>query len=371
VTELGGQPNRRRRNQGRLDHPSRAADRVRFPAEFGNRFVVFVDTEEEFDWRLPRSRDSVGTSAIRHLPEFQRLMDAHGIEPTYLIDYPVADAPASAETMAALYGEGRCTIGTQLHPWVNPPFSEEVNTHNSFVGNLPIELEREKLRILTAKIAENTGCHPVVYRAGRYGIGPNSAQLLEEAGYRVDTSVRPHFDYSHEGGPSFLRHDSRPYWAGDNGMLLELPLGAAYTGQLRRYGRFLMGDGRSNSRRIAALARSGMLARVALTPEDMPLDDVKRAIRAMRGDGQRLFSFSFHSPSLAPGHTPYVRTSADLTNFYGWWDKLLSHLDRAGITPASVEEVTAAAWSTRAEPAPLATSAASPLSGSPLTGVGL
>jgi hypothetical protein len=364
VTEDGGQPNRRRRNQGRLDHPSRAADRVRFPAEFGKRFVVFVDTEEEFDWRAPRSRDATGTSAIRHLPEFQRLMDAHGIAPTYLIDYPVADAPASSETLAALYADGHCTIGTQLHPWVNPPFDEEVNNYNSFIGNLPIDLERAKLACLTARIEETTGCRPTVFRAGRYGIGPNTAQLLEEAGYMVDTSVRPHFDYSLEGGPSFLRHDARPYWTGTNGLLLELPLGATYTGQLRRYGRFLLGDGISKSRRIAALARSGMLARVALTPEDMPLDDVKRAISTMLSDGQRLFSFSFHSPSLAPGHTPYVRTSADLTNFYGWWDKLLTHLDREGILAASVDDVVKAAWETREQPAPLATAPHPPLSAS-------
>jgi hypothetical protein len=362
VSDTGGQPNRRQRNQGRLDHPSRAADRVRFSSDFGHKFIVFVDTEEEFDWRAPRSRYAVGISAIRHLPEFQRLMDAHGIAPTYLIDYPVADSAASAETLARLFADGNCTIGTQLHPWVNPPFTEEINNFNSFVGNLPIEAERAKLASLTARIEENTGCRPTVYRAGRYGIGPNTAQLLEAAGYRVDTSVRPHFDYSHEGGPSFLRHDARPYWTGDNGLLLELPLGATFTGQLRRYGRFLMGNGRSNGRRISALARSGMLARVALTPEDMPIDDVKRAISAMRGDGQRVFSFSFHSPSLAPGHTPYVRTSADLTNFYGWWDKLLTHLDRENILPASVEDVVQAAWSTRDTPVPLATGAPSPLS---------
>ena len=345
------QPNRRKRNQGRLDHPSRAADRVRFDPSFGKRFLVFVDTEEEFDWSSPRSRDSISTTTIRHLPEFQELMDAHGIHPTYLIDYPVADNPQSADVLAKMLGEGHCDVGTQLHPWVNPPFDEEVNSFNSFVGNLPIELEREKLGLLTNRIDQAVGRRPIIYRAGRYGIGPNTGVLLAEAGYRVDTSVRPFYDYSHEGGPSFVRHDSRPYWAGPEGLLLELPLGATYTGQLRRYGRFLFGDGRSNSRRIAALARSAMLARIALTPEGMPLDDVKRAIDAMLGDGQRVLSFSFHSPSLAPGHTPYVRTSADLMNFYGWWDKLLNHLHKIGVEPASVDEVVAAAWASRPQQA--------------------
>jgi hypothetical protein len=345
--DIEGQPNRRRKSEGRLDHRSRAADRVRFDSAFGKRFAVFVDAEEEFDWGQPRSRDSTATSAIAYLPEFQRLMDAHGIRPSYLIDYPVADNPASAEVLARMMADGNCEVGTQLHPWVNPPFEEEVITINSFVGNLPIELERAKLAALTNKIEQAVGKRPVLYRAGRYGIGPNTGALLEEAGYKIDTSVRPHFDYSHEGGPNFLRHDAQPYWAGPAGLLLELPLGATYTGQLRRYGRFLYGDGRSGHRKISLLARSGMLSRVALTPEDMPIDDVKRAITWMLRDGCQFFSFSFHSPSLTPGHTPYVRNSADLSQFYGWWDKILDFLASKDIAPVSSGEIIEAAWRVR------------------------
>jgi hypothetical protein len=340
-------PNRRKRNQGRLDHPSRAADRVKFQSTFGTRFVVFVDTEEEFDWRAPRSRDSVSTNTIRHLPEFQEVMIAHGVKPVYMIDYPVADNERAAAVLAEMVASGGCDVGSQLHPWVNPPFDEDVNTLNSYAGNLPVELERAKLTALTDRIEKTIGVRPTVYRAGRYGIGENTGRLLEEAGYRVDTSVRPLFDYSFEGGPSFMKHDPRPYWAGPQGDLLELPLGVTFTGQLRRYGRLLFGDGESHNNRIAALARSGMLARVALTPEGMPLDDVKRAVDHMIKDDLRVLSFSFHSPSLAPGHTPYVRTSADLMNFYGWWDKLLAYLAEIGVVPASIDEVVSAAWSMR------------------------
>ena len=346
-----GKINRRRRNEGRLDHPARAADRVKFPVDFGQRFAVFIDTEEEFDWTQPRSREATATSAIRYLPEFQRLMDAHGICPTYLIDYPVADNPQSAEILSAMLATGNCRVGTQLHAWVNPPYDEEIIPINSFAGNLPIELERAKLVALTQRITNAVGVRPTIYRAGRYGIGPNSAALLEEAGYLVDVSVRPHFDYSNEGGPNFLRHNARPYWAGPSGNLLELPLGVSYTGQLRRYGRLLYGDGQSNGRRLAGLSRAGMLSRVALTPEDMPVDDVKRAIETMLSDGQQFLSFSFHSPSLTPGHTPYVRNSADLTNFYGWWDKVLTFLAARKVLPASVDEILAAAKSTRSKAA--------------------
>lgn len=335
-----GQEERRQQSAGRLDHPARVADRVRFPAEFGRRAIVFVDTEEEFDWTRPRSRDHTATSAIKYLPEFQNLMDAHGFRPCYLIDYPVADNPASAEIMAKLVADGKCDVGTQLHPWVNPPFDEEVNTFNSFAGNLDIGLERAKLDVLTSRIEQATGTRPVVYRAGRYGIGPNTAQLLEEAGYRMDSSVRPHFDYSHEGGPSFRGHDVRPWWAGPGGGLLELPLSVSFTGLLRRYGRWLGGGW---------LSRLARVSRVALTPEDMPFEDVRRAIHAMLRDGTQILSFSFHSPSLAPGHTPYVRTSAQLNEFYDWWDKLFALLQQEGVEPVSVTQILDTAWAARAK----------------------
>jgi hypothetical protein len=347
VTDANGQPNRRVRNQGRLDHPARAADRATLSSAFGARYAVFVDTEEEFDWSQPRSREATSTSAIRYLPQFQALMDAHGICANYMIDYPVAASPESVDVLGKMLAAGNCAIGTQLHPWVNPPFDEEVITYNSFAGNLPIKLERAKLAALTEKIETAFGQRPIMYRAGRYGVGPNTAGMLEDMGYRLDTSVRPHFDYSHEGGPNFTPHDTRLYWAGPKGTLLEAPLSVAFTGQLRRFGRYLFGNGRTRVKMLAGMARSGMLARIALTPEDMPIEDVKTAIRALLADGQQYFSLSFHSPSLTPGHTPYVRNSAELSDFYRWWDKVLSFLAEVGITPVSVDELLREAWDQR------------------------
>ena len=97
----------------------------------------------------------------------------------------------------------------------------------------------------------------------------------------------------------------------------------------------------------AALARAGLLSRVALTPEDMPLHDVMRATRNLLADGAQLLSFSFHSPSVEPGHTPYVRTPQDLKRFNGWWNGLFNFLARRNIRPASIEEVLAAAEESR------------------------
>jgi len=333
--------------RGRIDRPAAPSDRVRLPAALGQRFLVFVDTEEEFDWYAPRRRDATSTRAVAALPEAHRRLSGFGIAPTYLVDYPVARSAEAVALLRPLMEAGECAIGAQLHPWVNPPHEEELTASNSFAGNLPVELERAKLRALTECIAEGFGRAPLVYRAGRYGVGPHSAALLEEAGYRLDVSVRALFDYSDEGGPDFSRRDAFASWAGPAGLLMELPLTAAFTGFARRLGAPLYAAAGRAPRMRGLLARTGALERIALTPEGTPLSDALRAIRTLLDDDVRLLSISFHSPSVEPGHTPYVRDADDLRRFYGWWDGVLDCLARQGVEPIGADELIRAAWAAR------------------------
>jgi hypothetical protein len=317
---------------------------VALPEDFGRKFLLFVDTEEEFDWSLPPDRAATATTAITALPEAHRRFRDHGISPTYLVDYPVADNDACVAILKPLAEAGECAIGAQLHPWVNPPFEELVTPANSFVGNLPCEIEGRKLAALTGRIRSAFGHDPIVYRAGRYGVGPNSAALLEEAGYRLDVSARPLFDYRAEGGPNFLRHPVQPWWAGPNGTLLELPLTSAFTGRRRRAADPLYKAAMRIPFARSALARAGLVNRVALTPEGIPAAEAAEAIKQLLGDGLRMLSLSFHSPSLAPGHTPYVRDAADLRLFWRWWDEILALLAREGVAPTTPGALLDAAW---------------------------
>ena len=79
-------------------------------------------------------------------------MDRHGVVPTYAIDFPVANSPEAVSILRSIADDGRCEIGAHLHPWVSPPIEEEVNVYNSFPGNLPPPLEREKLARLADRI---------------------------------------------------------------------------------------------------------------------------------------------------------------------------------------------------------------------------
>ncbi len=59
-----------------------------------------------------------------------------------------------------------------------------------------------------------------------------------------------------------------------------------------------------------ALARTGLLERVTLTPEGFTLAEQARLVRALVARGHRLLCLSLHSPSLAPGNTPYAPDAA-------------------------------------------------------------
>ena len=332
----------------RLDRPSRASDRIVLPDSFGTRFAIFVDTEEEFDWSAPRRRENRATLSTRAIPAFQQRLSAHGVKPVYLIDHAIADCPRSVALLRAIAEAGEAEIGAQLHPWINPPFDEALTDANSFAGNLDPALEAAKVAELTRLIESGFGRRPRVYRAGRYGVGPNSAGILTGAGYQLDVSIRTHYNYAAQGGPDFAAFGVDPYWAGPESALIELPLGAAFTGRLRRYGPTLFHRlGRSSAAR-GVMARTGLLQRIALTPEDMPIAAAIEAVKVLLGEGTRLLSFSFHSPSLEPGHTPYVRDAADLVIFHRWWDAMLALLAARGVTPVGAGDIVAAAWDARA-----------------------
>jgi len=326
-----------------IRHGPGAGDLVRFVPGFGPRFVVTVDTEEEFDWAKPFDRFGHGLSHVPWLGRFQAFCENAGIAPVYLIDYPVACDARVIDVLGPAVASGRAEIGVQLHPWVSPPHDEDINAHNSYAGNLPPALERAKFDGLRHTIEAAFGRSPIIYRAGRYGVGPHTARIIADGGITIDTSVRSRFDYTEQGGPDFRNLPPRPWWIDRAGGLMELPLTTVFCGLLRNCGGPLYHALRRVPRLRGVLARLGLLERVPLTPEGVGARAALRAIDAALADGLPVLVFSFHSPSLLPGHTPYVRDGEALDRLYDWWRTVFAHLRERGVVPASLTDITAAA----------------------------
>jgi hypothetical protein len=280
--------------------------------------LVIVDTEGEFAWDQPFNRSAIGTTSIARQPLMHaRVFDKFGIIPTYMVDWPVATTPAAVATLRRLLDAGRCEIGAHLHPWVSPPYEEALSDFNSYGGNLPRQLEYDKLRLLTETIVDAFGKQPLAFKAGRYGLGPHTAESIASLGYDVDASVVPYSAFTADGGPDFRAFDEHPYWfqAGKR-ELLELPVTTGYCGWLRRFGQRLydvaQGPWARRARLGGVLARSRALERVRLSPEVASGAEMRRLTDALLAGGCQVFSLTYHSPSLMPGHTPYVRSEADL-----------------------------------------------------------
>ncbi|MFO6448878.1 polysaccharide deacetylase family protein [Erythrobacter sp. NE805] len=316
--------------------------RAGFAPAFGQRVLLTVDTEEEFDWRGPFRREGHGLSHVAAIPRFQAFCEGLGVVPVYLVDWPVVHEPRAVEIIRDAIGRGRAEVGIQLHPWVNPPFEEEVTMANSFAGNLPRALEAAKFGALHGAICAAFGTAPLVYRAGRYGLGPHTAELLTRHGIRIDTSVRPLFDYSPQGGPDYIGHPLDPYWADEDRTLLELPVTSVHAGALSALGRRLRRPAARLPRALGALSRLGLLERIPLTPEGVSIGEALRGVDIAVASGLPVLVLSLHSPSLAPGHTPYAATPAAVDGLYAWLAAVYARLAEQGVRPCTIAEVIAA-----------------------------
>jgi hypothetical protein len=301
----------------RPDDPAVSATPIDLPLSERPTLFVVVDTEEEFDWSAPFSRQSTGVTAMRHIGRAQQIFDRFGITPTYVIDYPVASQSEGAAPLVEFVAGGRATIGAHLHPWVTPPHDEDVTRANSFASNLAPALEVAKLSSLTEAIERAFGVRPQIYKAGRYGIAPRTLGALRSLGFTVDTSVNPHMDYSSEAGPDFRRFDARP-WRFRHG-LLEIPCTTGFSGLagIAAGARLhaMAAAAPAQLRAVGVLARLGVTNRIMLSPEGSTLAEMKTLTRALVALGLRTLTLSFHSPSVEPGHTPYVRSQSDLDRF--------------------------------------------------------
>jgi hypothetical protein len=275
--------------------------------------LVLVAVEEPFDWDQIPPAGHVDVMDFGRLPEFHGGLRQRGLRPTYALDYIAADG-VGAEFLGWLERD-EALLGAHLHPWVNPPFGTPAEEH-SFAPNLPGGLEQEKMTSLVERIRARCGRSPLLYQAGRYGIGARTVASLPGLGLCVDASLSPGFDYRSSGGPDFRRFDSAPRWY-RGGQVLSVPVTGGYLGALGAYGAQLQGLAEAPLARAlrlpACLDRLGLYGRLRLSPEGNSLLDLQRLTLALLRRGERLFTLYLHSSSLVAGATGYAKDAAGVS----------------------------------------------------------
>ena len=286
---------------------------------------VTVDTEED-DWgRYDRRIPSV--SNIGRLPAFQKLADAYGVRPSYLVNWPVVSEPSSRAILRGLAEGAGCDFGTHIHPWNTPPFLEQPTPTNSMICNLPASWVDQKVTALHRQIIEGLEVVPTSFRAGRWGFGPAVATALVKLGYSVDSSVSPLIDWTAEDGPdygsapdfAYRFTPSNPTEPRTDGELLEIPATVGFLGSRpelsKRLRRWASRPLPRRLRMVGVLDRTGWATKRWLSPELSTANELIALARARVKAGASFLNFTFHSPTLVPGLTPFARTGQDLDSF--------------------------------------------------------
>lgn len=287
------------------------------PSDDPPALFVVVDTEAAFDWSGPFRVSDTNVASVGAQGLAQGIFGDMGIRPIYVVDYPVASQPEGYEPLRKIFEARQCVIGAHLHPWTTPPLEEAVNDFNSYQCNLEPALEIRKIAVLKDQIERSFGAAPLFFKAGRYGVGPRTFQALSAMGFAVDLSIMPLADFRADGGPDFRDTRAMPYAAQDN--LLSLPMTRGQMGLLTptsaRVHRIIQSPALKAIKVPGILARLNLVNTVTLTPEGISAEEQIGLIRALFARGTRHFVLHYHSPSLVPGNTPYVRSQADLAAF--------------------------------------------------------
>ncbi|MCK4709284.1 MAG: polysaccharide deacetylase family protein [Gammaproteobacteria bacterium] len=307
------------------------------------QLIVVIDTEEEFDWNKPVDREATSVVAMQYIHRVQDIFDEYGINPCYVIDYPVASQQESYSHLVQIFKDKRCEIGAHLHPWVNPPVTEELTSRNTYPGNLGQSLEHEKLKNLTHIIQQNFGFQPNIYKAGRYGFGNNTALLLKQLGYQIDLSYCPSFDHSMDGGPDYSGAHAEPFWLDNDKKLLEIPVSGSFVGSAGASSKrlFHLAQGYKKFKLPGVLSKLGIVDRLVLTPEGYTHEEHVKITQFLYRKGVRTFTWSFHSPTVMPGTTPYVKNEQDvkkfLDSFHQYFDFFFNTMNGVATTPTRLK----------------------------------
>ncbi len=297
--------------------------RLDLPVEFQPSdqpvLCIVVDTEEEFDWSSSFSRKNTATTAAPKQAYAHEIFDPLGVKPMYVMDQAIVDSDTASDFFSTLHNNNHCEIGAHLHTWLSPPFEEEVNDKNSYQGNLSNDLEYAKIKHLRDSIKSRFNIAPTTFKAGRYGLGKNSFQILRDLGFKIDCSVVPYTNYRPVHGPDYRRLKPTPFWTDKEQNLLELPLTRGFVGwgsiAAPLFSNIIDAPLAHKLKLPAILSRSGMMKRLTLTPEGISAKSQKQLLLSEYKKGQRFFSLAYHSSSLGIGNTDYVKNKKELADF--------------------------------------------------------
>jgi peptidoglycan/xylan/chitin deacetylase (PgdA/CDA1 family) len=307
--------------------------------------LVGIDTEGDNQWDAA-ARANQAFENIYALPLLHALFARHGVRPTYVVTYPVAKDPRSADILRGLVERGDCEIGAHHHAWETPPCTADDVRRHPYASTIPRSQFERQLESLTGAIAEAVGQRPVSYRSGRFGFSAEHVAGLERLGYLVESSVAPLFYEAHKGGPDFVEAPLTPYFlAYDSATapgcsnVLEVPVSAGLNRRVPKRLQYLYARAPQPYMTKRVLRALRLLRMRWLRPSYSSLGDMIALARTLAADREPVLNLLFHSSEAIVGGSPYNRTQAELDAFCDRLDRFLAFATNdLGATPLTFAE---------------------------------
>jgi hypothetical protein len=309
-------------------------------------FLVTIDTECDNSWARSHT---VTTRNAAFLPRFQALCERHGVRPTYLTNWEMANCPVFQEFGRDLLARGAGEIGMHLHAWNSPPvvpLTEDDYRHHPYLVEYSEQLLREKVKVMTATLEDVFGVKMLSHRAGRFSFDTIYARALVEHGYRVDCSVTPNVswkgykgDPNGNGGTDFSACPESAYFLDPDDIsrpgaspLLEVPVTvtAPYVSKAGRFARTIL-----ETNWLGAKVARRLYPRCAwLYPKGNNHRALPGLLRAAVVNRRDFAEFMIHSSELMPGESPRFPTAQSIENLYDTLESLfaVARKDFAGMT---------------------------------------
>ncbi len=268
-------------------------------------FTITIDTEGDRacpifvrKWGHLTGRFS---SVLEGIPRLRSVWNNLSVLPVYLATDGVLSCHNCLDVLKQEQEAG-AEIGTHLH------------IRDEFPCNVPEE--HFHLEQLTSLYEQAFGTCPCSYRAGRYGMSDNTLAALAKLGYKVDSSVTPHVDWSVQGGPDYSMHSNRPYW--ERG-ILEIPVTILGMRNLWPFG------GWSRYR--------------WLRPSVATFEHLKWIVDHACETGLEVLNMTFHTMELIPRASPYVKTYAETVLYLKRLEKTVTYMIKRGFHAATLSSL--------------------------------
>ncbi len=293
-------------------------------------FVITIDTEPDCDTSWKRSDPLVFESVLFGIPQILRpIWNKFEIKPVYFVSPEVVLDFQCCEILKKEIQLG-AEIGTHLHSEYIEPQKKYENFAGTASKEFPCfaystEIEFEKIKHLTGMIEKNLGVRPVSYRAARYGADLDTIKSLERLGYKIDSSVTPHIDWSYQSGPDHSKAREQPYfisaddyYSPGNSAILEVPI--------------------SISKKRFFLLPDKWFFHRWLRPTHMTVFEMKLLINEfLKKYGTPILNMMFHSMEIIPGKTPFVKTALAQKAYINKLEIIIAYLKQKGFQSKTLE----------------------------------